>query len=37
MRRIVGSIIIGTVVMHALGYLIFDVATADFYAANTGA
>ena len=25
MRRIVGSIIIGTVVMHALGFLFFDV------------
>jgi len=33
-KRFVVSVIVGAVTMHAIGYLVFDVATADFYAAN---
>jgi uncharacterized membrane protein len=33
-KRFVVSVIAGAVTMHAIGYLVFDVATADFYAAN---
>ena len=34
MKQIIESIIVGALVMHAIGYLIFDVATVEFYAAN---
>ncbi len=33
-KRFVIATLIGTVVMYALGYLIFDTAMASFYAAN---
>ena len=33
-KRFVVSVIAGAATMHAIGYLVFDVATADFYAAN---
>lgn len=34
MKQIIESIIVGALVMHAIGFLIFDVATVEFYAAN---
>jgi hypothetical protein len=36
MKRLAIGTIIGAVVLHVLGYLIFDVAAASFYAANQG-
>jgi hypothetical protein len=35
-KRLVIGTVVGAVVLHALGYLIFDVAAAGFYAANQG-
>jgi hypothetical protein len=36
MKRLVIGTIVGAVILHLLGFLIFDVAAADFYAANQG-
>jgi hypothetical protein len=33
-KRFAVSVLIGAVTMHAIGYLVFDVATTEFYAAN---
>jgi uncharacterized membrane protein len=33
-KRFAVSVLVGAFAMHAIGYLVFDVATADFYAAN---
>lgn len=33
-KGFVVSVLVGTVIMHAIGYLVFDVATTEFYAAN---
>jgi uncharacterized membrane protein len=33
-KRIVTATIVGAVTMHVVGYLLFDVASADFYAGN---
>ena len=35
-KRIVIGTIAGSIVLYIVGYLIFSVAVADFYAANTG-
>ena len=36
MKRLVIGTIVGAVILHVTGYLIFDVAAADFYNANRG-
>ena len=36
MKRLVIGSIVGGVILHLTGYLIFDVAAADFYNANRG-
>ena len=35
-KRLVIGTLVGGIILYALGYLIFDLAFADFYAANTG-
>jgi len=35
-KRLIIGTIVGGIVLHIVGYLIFDVAAADFYAANEG-
>ena len=37
MKRLAIGTIVGAVTMHVVGYLMFDVATVDFYAANNAA
>ncbi len=36
MKRVAVGTIVGGIVLYIVGYLIFDVAVADFYAANRG-
>jgi hypothetical protein len=35
-KRLVTGTLVGGIILYAAGYLIFDLAFADFYAANTG-
>lgn len=35
-KRLVTGTLVGGIIVYALGYLIFDLAFADFYAANVG-
>jgi uncharacterized membrane protein len=37
MKRIVIGTLVGAVTLHIVGYLMFDLATVDFYAANDAA
>ena len=35
-KRLVTGTVVGGIILYALGYLIFDLAFGEFYAANTG-
>jgi hypothetical protein len=36
MKRLVIGTIVGAITVHIIGYLIFDIAVADYYASNRG-